>query len=95
MYEVMIHKGKDLSPDQKQTLETLLGRAISDQEDVSIRVLQPLPEISPDRRRQILEQLRSYFQRIDAQRKPVSAEEADEIINEALRSSRPGYRPVN
>jgi hypothetical protein len=26
-------------------------------------------------------------------RQPVSAEEADEIINEAMRNSRPGYRP--
>jgi hypothetical protein len=35
-----------------------------------------------------------YFAKIDAQRKPVSEEEEEEIINEALRSTRPGYRPV-
>ena len=91
----MIHKAKDLAPDEKQALERLVGRAIFEHEDISIRVLDRQPGISDERRSQILEQLREYFAQIDSQRKPVSPEQADEIINEALRSSRPGYRPAN
>jgi len=37
--------------------------------------------------------LRKYFAEVDARRKPGSAEEAEEILDEALRSTRPGYRP--
>lgn len=91
----MIHKVKDLSAEQKVALEKLLGRTISDQDDISVRVLPPTSRISPERRRQILEGLRAYFSQIDSQRKPISDEEVDEILNEALRSTRPGYRPVN
>lgn len=90
----MIHKAKDLSPEQKTTLEGLLGRSISDQEDISIRVLEANPEISQQRRQEILDGLRRYFAQIDRQRERVSEEQAEEIINEALRSTRPGYRPL-
>ena len=33
----MIHSAKDLSPDQKTVLESLLGRAIAENEAVSVR----------------------------------------------------------
>jgi hypothetical protein len=91
----MIHKAKDLSPDQRAAIEALLGRPLSEQEEISLRVLQPPQGISPSRRREILDGLKAHFARVDAQRKPVSPEEADEIINEALRSVRPGYRPIH
>jgi len=87
----MIHKAKDLSPDQRTVIENLVGRSISDQEEISLRVLQPPKDISPERRQEILDGLNEYFSCVDAQRKPVSAEEADEIINEALRSARSVY----
>jgi hypothetical protein len=33
----MIHKAKDLSPDQKTAIESLLGRAVAEDEAISIR----------------------------------------------------------
>lgn len=33
----MIHKAKDLSPDQKAAIEGLLGRVIAENEEISIR----------------------------------------------------------
>jgi hypothetical protein len=33
----MIHKAKDLSPDQKAAIESLLGRVIAENEEISIR----------------------------------------------------------
>ena len=87
----MIRDVKDPSPDQKMAVETLLGRPVSEQETVSVQAFQP-PAISDQRRREIVESLRQYFAEVDAKRRPVSAEEADDIINEAMRSSRPGYR---
>jgi hypothetical protein len=35
----MIHKAKDLSPDQKILIEGLLGRAVSEDETISIRTM--------------------------------------------------------
>jgi hypothetical protein len=89
----MIHKVKDLSPDEKIALERLVGRSISDREDISIRLLQPSASVSPERRLEILDLLKAYFTEVDTQRKPVSGEQADEIIDEAIRSARPSYRP--
>jgi hypothetical protein len=88
----MIRDVKDLSPDQKLAVESLLGRSVSEQETVSIQAFQP-PAISDRRRQEIADALRQYFAEVDAKRRPVSAEEADDIINEAMRSSRPGFRP--
>ena len=51
------------------------------------------PLISEQRRREAAEALKNYFAEADAKRLPVFAEEADEIITEAIRSSRPGYHP--
>ena len=62
--------------------------------DQSDQRLPAVPSITPERRREIIEALRQHFEAVDANRQPVSPEEADEIINEALRSTRPNYRPV-
>ena len=35
----MIHKAKDLSPDQKMAIESLLGRPVAKDEAISIRTL--------------------------------------------------------
>jgi hypothetical protein len=35
----MIHKAKDLSPNQKSTIEGLLGRRVAEDEDISVRAL--------------------------------------------------------
>lgn len=35
----MIHKAKDLSPDQKLAIESLLGRTVDEDEAISIRAL--------------------------------------------------------
>lgn len=90
----MILKAKDLSPDQRVALESLLGQAVSEMDDISVRKLSAPPQLAPEKRTEIVEGLRQYFARIDAQRLSVSDKEADEIINEALRSTRPNYRPT-
>ena len=40
----MIHSVKDLSPDQKQAIESLLGRPILDGEQVSVQTVPASPE---------------------------------------------------
>jgi hypothetical protein len=36
----VIHKAKDLSPEQKLTIESLLGRSVAENEAISIRALE-------------------------------------------------------
>ena len=42
----MIHEAKDLSPDQKTAIESILGRSIADDEAIVVRTLGP--ETAPD-----------------------------------------------
>jgi hypothetical protein len=88
----MIRSAKDLSPDQKAVIESLLGRRVLQDETISIRAIEP-PALSDQQRQQQAAKLRKYCSEVDALRKPDSAEEAEEILTEAIRSSRPGYRP--
>jgi len=88
----MICNAKDLSPDQKKAIESLLGRRVLEDEAISVRAIEP-PALSDQRRQEQAEELRKYFAEVDARRKPGSAEEAEEILTEAIRSTRPGYRP--
>jgi hypothetical protein len=47
----MIRHAKDLSPDQKQAVESLLGQKLSEQDNVSVRRLPPSAPLSPEHRR--------------------------------------------
>jgi len=89
----VIHKAKDLSSEQRLAIESLLGRSIAEQEEITIRALPETLPVSEEQRRLLIEGLRMHFAAVDAQRQPVSPEEADAILNEALRSTRPNYRP--
>jgi len=87
----MIHKAKDLSPDQRQVIESLIGRSMLEDEAISVRAFSPAA-ISDERRTEIVEELKRYFAEVDANRKSVSPGEAEDILTEAIRSVRPGYR---
>ena len=90
----MLHHVKDLSPEQRRAIESLLGKRLSESDDISIRPLHAEPAAAPERRRELLAGLEAYFAQIDNQRAPVSDQDAADVMNEALRSVRPGYRPV-
>lgn len=88
----MIYKANDLSPDQKAAVESLLGRQILAGEAVSVRAFEP-PALSDKRRQEIVDSLKCYFAQVDAKSGSVSAQETDEAITEAMRSTRPYYAP--
>ena len=88
----MIRNAKDLSPDQNAAVENLVGRRVLEGEAVSVRVFEPAA-MSQQRRHEIAMELRAYFAELDANQNEVSDEEAEEIITESMRSTRPGYRP--
>ena len=94
----MLHHVKDLSPEERRAVEHLLGRPVAEDESVSIKSIRPSaivpPQLSSDEHKDVIEKLRLYFAKVDAQRAPISEDEEEEIINEALRSTRPEYRPI-
>ena len=88
----MICNANDLSPAQRAALETLLGRRVQDGKAVSVRTFEPA-KVPHQRKLEIADELRKYFAEVDAARKPVSGEEAEDVLSEAMRSVRPGFRP--
>jgi hypothetical protein len=87
---------KDLSPEQKWAAEILLGYPVSEDETVSIKSLGPstiMPsKLSSEER---IEALRALNERFAETPGPeVSENEEEAAVNEALRSSRPNYRPI-
>ena len=88
----MIRNAKDLSLEQKAVIEGLLGRHVLDNEAISIRAIEH-PALSDQQRQEQTAALRKYFSEVDSRRRPGSPEEAEEILSEAIRNSRPGYRP--
>ena len=94
----MVYQVKDLSPEQRHAAEILLGHPVSEDDTVSIERLGPStlipPRLSPEERMEAWRKLNAYFERADARRQPVSEEEEDAIVTEAIRSVRPNYRPI-
>ena len=92
----MLYQVKDLSPEQKRAAEILLGHAVSEGEAVSIKSLGPttiIPsKLSPEDRIETLRALEKRF--ANANRPEIGEDEEEAIINEALRSTRPSYRPA-
>jgi hypothetical protein len=98
----MLFRAEELTPEQKSAIETLLGRPLAESEDVmvdtTVRPGRILPSTVTDEEREAAwDGLKAYFARIDAHRAqvPISEEEEEEIILEALRSTRPHYRPID
>jgi hypothetical protein len=82
----MIHNAKDLSPDQKMAIESLLGRAISEDEAVSIRTIGVAS--APEWLRQSWESAKRMG--LDQ----LSMEEIDAEIDAARKARRNRQRPV-
>ena len=91
MENVSIHKASDLSPEAKSAIELLLGRAIEADEEISVMALRPHPAPQGPVRQVLARKLESLMDRMADRVKDVPESEVDEILDEAMRSVRPGY----
>jgi len=82
----MIHKAKDLSPDQKMAVESLLGRSVAEDEAISIRALTSLS--APE----WLQESWESAKRLGLDR--LSAEEIDAEIDAAREARRNRRQPT-
>ena len=92
----MLYQVKDLSPEQKRAAEILLGHPVSEYEAVSIKSLGPstiiASKLSPDERIEALRVLNERFAKTP--RSDLTEAEEEAAVDEALRSTRPNYRPI-
>jgi hypothetical protein len=93
MQQSSLYGAKALPPPVRSVLEELLGRALDDSETISVRAYQPHEAPLLDQQQASVRDLRQHFAQIDAKSKDIPESEQDEIIDEAIRSVRPGYRP--
>ncbi len=89
----MICDAKSLSADQRSVIETLLGHSVREGETVSIRTFDSA-QVPYSRKLEISDELSRILAEADASRRKVSPEEAEDIVAEAIRSVRPGYRAL-
>jgi len=94
MQQSPLHASRDLPPALRVALETLLGRALEEDETVSVRTYDAHEAPSEEVREAALRGLSQHLAQIDEQIEDVPKEEHEEAIEEALRSVRPAYRPV-
>jgi hypothetical protein len=94
MQQSSLHKIRTLSPLVRNALEQLLGRALSDNEAISVRAYHPHEAPSPEQQRATAGELRRYFAKIDEKTKDVPEGDREEILDEAIRSVRSGYRSL-
>ena len=93
MHNVSVQKAEDLSADVKSAVESLLGRRLEADEEVSVMAFRS-HEAPHDAARQELGNRLSKMMDATGQRaREASDEELDEILDEAMRSARPDYRP--
>ena len=91
MQSGVVHQARDLAPDLRRAVETLLGRALQEDETVSVRafkgsVLKEAP--SGNARDEAYRRLVDRIDRTAKRAEGVPGEEVDAVIDEAIDSVR-------
>ena len=94
MQNVSIQKAEDLSQAVKSALESLLGRALEADEEISIMAYRPHEAPQGPVRDQLAQKPQPTIDEMAERVKDASDDELDEILDEGMRSARPGYRPI-
>lgn len=90
----MLHKVSDLPLEARSVVETLIGRPLAEDEAFSIRPIQFQKEGADARAaKEAARRLELYFAEIDQQHSAILQGEADAVLDEAMKSVRPGYTP--
>ena len=92
MPNVLIHKASELRPETRAAVEAELGRCLQDSEEVSIMAFVTHKAPTGKARGEAVRMLQEHLRRIDHLTTSVPEEDAEDAVNEALRSVRPGYR---
>ena len=91
MQNVSIQRAGELSAGLKSAVEALLGRPLEPDEEVSVMAFRPHEAPSKLDRQEISHRLKQHMDKMAERVKDVPEEELDDILDEAMRSVRPGY----
>ncbi len=91
MPDVLVHKARELKPQTRAAIEAELGRALRDDEEVSIAASAVEETSTGGSRPAALRRLEAHYARMDEKTKDIPEEEIEQILLEAIRSVRPGY----
>ena len=94
MQNVRIRKAGDLSESVKPALESLPGGTLEADEEISIMVYRPHDLLRDPIRDRLVQSLNEQMNALTGRVKDASDDELDEILDEGMRSARPGYRPI-
>ncbi len=92
MPSVLIHKASELKPQMRAAVEAELQRSLRDDEEVSIMAFEPHEAPTGEVRQKAARALQEHLSQIDKKTKDIPDNEMEDVLNEALRSVRPGYR---
>ncbi|HEV2689040.1 MAG TPA: hypothetical protein VGV35_10805 [Bryobacteraceae bacterium] len=91
MPDVLVHKASDLKPQTRAAIEAEFGRALRDDEEISIAARLPSETAAGTTQLAALRRLEALYARTDEKTKDIPEEEIEQILLEAIRSARPGY----
>jgi hypothetical protein len=92
MPNILIHKAAELRPQTRAAVEAELGRSLGDDEEVSIMAFVPHEAPEGTAGQNAARQLTEHLARVDQKLQRAPKQEIEEMLDEALRSVRPGYR---
>lgn len=89
MENVSINWARDLPASARIAIESLLGRSLRDDEEVSIMSLDPHAAPLGEERRASAERLKGALDQLAHQSRDVAAEEFEEAVDDAMNHIRP------
>ena len=92
MNSVVIHKAGDLKPETRVALEAEFGRSLREDEQVSIMAFSAHTALSEAEHRAVVLRLERHFEEADQKTRDIPEDEWEEILLEAINSTRPAYR---
>ena len=91
MSDLLVHKASELKPETRAAIEAEFGRALRDDEEVSIVARAPEKSSTESQHQAALRRLEAHYARMDEKTKDIPEKEIEEILLDAIRSVRPNY----
>jgi len=83
-----VHKARELTLEERLIVERWLGRSLGEEETLSLNVYSPHPAPSEPERQALRQQIISQARQIGSRAPELGEEEADALLEEALREIR-------
>lgn len=91
MPDVLVHKASDLKPQTRAAIEAEFGRALRDDEEISIATRLPSETAAGNSQIAALRRLEAHYSGMDEKTNGIPEQEIEQILIEAIRSVRPSY----